>query len=89
MRRLEVDRKRDGSGALVGTISITYESELEPYKVPTVFHTIDGPELSREEVAQLADLVEFCHNGDGKQHYPNVIVPKDLFLKLAEVWRIE
>lgn len=81
MRRLDVDDNRDGSGAKVGTLSITVPGAYcEPARVLT-----KRVEVSAEEAAHLAELQAYAEMG---QRYPLVMVPRELFLKLAQVWRL-
>lgn len=86
MRRLDVDRARDGLGGLVGTQTFN-RGDPVPYEPAKTFTT--HAELSPEEVRQLRDLWHFAKEGDGKQLFPLVTVPREIFEKLAAVWVIE
>lgn len=83
MRRLEVDRARDGLGGIVGAL-IYNALEPVPYEPAETFSL--RADISPEEVGQLRALWEFCRNGDGKQQFPHVVVPREIFEKVVKIW---
>lgn len=89
MRRLDVDRERSGEGGLVGTISsdVTAPGRQIPYTVPDTAR--ERVELSPADVEHLKKLWHFSHHGDGKQLFPLVTVPRDIFDKVASIWILD
>ncbi len=89
MRRLDVDRARDGAGGLVGTLCTDVEAPGRqiPYTAPDT--VAERVELSPSEVEHLRKLWEFTHGGDGKQLFPYVTLPRDIFDKVVAIWILE